>query len=323
MATLHNEQEVARRDIRPGDMVLVEKGGDVIPKVVGPVKPAPWQMPAQCPRCGSALQKPPDEVIWRCENPSCPARLRRGLEHFASRRAMNIDGLGEALIDALVDAGLVRDFADLYRLTADRLSALELAPGRDEVRRRVGAKVAAKLVAQIERSTQNDLWRLLHGLGVRHVGERGAQALARAFGTIDALMAATPQALEEVEDVGPVVAASVARFFAEPVTRALVERLREAGVSMGRPPEAPVPREAGSALRLAGMTFVITGALSRMSREEAEAVIEQHGGKVARSVSRKTSYVVVGEDPGSKLERARTLGVPTLDEAAFCELAGI
>jgi DNA ligase (NAD+) len=240
LATLHNDQEIARKDIREGDFVLIEKGGDVIPKVVKPLverRPTDrelprWEMPRLCPRCGSELVKPEDEVVWRCENPSCPARIRRSLEYFASRRAMNIEGLGEKVVHALITKKLVRDFADLYALTTEQLATLKL-PGEDGKERNLGSKIAARLVAEIERSKTNELWRLIHGLGIRHVGERGAQALARAFRTLDALVAASVLELTQVEDIGPVVAASVRRFFDEPGTGALLEKFRAAGVSFG------------------------------------------------------------------------------------------
>lgn len=332
LATLHNEQEIARRDIREGDTVIVEKGGDVIPKVVKPVlalRPAesqPFRMPEACPVCGSRLQREPDEVIWRCENASCPARLRRSLQHFASRRAMDIEGLGEGIVDALVECGLVRDVADLYHLQAPVLEELVVEPrepASERARPRKLGKVGHNLVAQIDRSRKAELWRLLHGLGIRHVGERGAQALARAYGTMDRLMAASVEELQQVPDVGPVMAASVRAFFDEPRNRRLVERLRDAGVSMGAPEAeregAGAPAEAQP---LAGLTFVLTGTLSTMTRDEARALIERRGGKVTGSVSRHTSYLVVGSDPGSKLDQARRLGVQTLDEAAFRALVG-
>lgn len=330
LATLHNEQEIARRDIRPGDVVLIEKGGDVIPKVVKPLVerrssgadgPSPWHMPTTCPACKTPLEKAADEIVWRCENPSCPARIRRGLEHFASRRAMNIEGLGEALVDAVVTATLVRDFADLYALTVDALASLELTGGRDDTRRRVGSKVAEKLVREIERSKANEFWRLIHAVGIRHVGERGAQALARAFGEVTALERASVAELERVQDVGPVVAASVAHFFGTPANQELFERLRAVGVNCGQP-LAESASQTGSR-PLDGRVFVLTGTLESMTREDAEVAITRLGGKVTGSVSRKTSYVVFGSDPGSKLEKARTLGVPLLDEAGFRELAGL
>jgi DNA ligase (NAD+) len=328
MATLHNEQEIARKDIRPGDMVLVEKGGDVIPKVVKPIvslrpagaEPAPFVMPATCPVCGSALHKPADEVVWRCENASCPARLRRSLQHFASRRAMNIEGLGEAIVDQLLEHGLVHDVADLYRLTGARLAELVVAPREarsERARPRKLGKVGVKLAEEIAASKRADLWRLVHALGIRHVGERGAQALAGAFGSLEAIAGASLEALQEVPDVGPVVAASVQEFFEEPRNRALVARLAEAGLHLGEArPAAPV----AAPQPLAGKTFVLTGTLSAMSREQAQEAVERLGGKVAASLSRRTSYLVVGAEPGSKVEKARALGVPEIGEADFLRL---
>jgi len=313
LATLHNEQEIARRDIRDGDDVIIEKGGDIIPKVIGPViregepRSAPWKMPAACPFCQSALVKPETEVIWRCENASCPARIRRGLEHFASRRAMNIEGLGEALIDQLVSAGLVRTYADLYTLTLDQLAALE----------RMGKKSAANLVAEITRSKDAELWRLLHGIGIRHVGEGGARALTRAFPSIPRLRDAAVGELQAVPDVGEVVAKSVRQFLDEPHNAALLDRLADVGVrtedeaaAAGLPARQP----------LAGQSFVITGTLESMSREEAAERLQALGAKVSGSVSRKTAAVIVGSDPGSKAEKARALGIPELDEAGFLAL---
>ena len=320
LATLHNEQEIARRDLRERDTVIVEKGGDVIPKVVEPVlskRPAdsqPWVMPRECPFCDSALHKPEGEVVWRCPNSSCPAKIRRGLEHFASRRAMNIEGLGESLVDQLITTGMVRDFADLYRLDRDalaNLTSVSLREGR-ELKRRLGDKSAAKLVEQIERSTKNDFWRLIFAVGIRHVGERGAQALARAFRTLEALMSAPVESFERVNDIGPVVARSVRDFLDEPRNRELLARLRVAGVNT----ESSAPEPAG-AQTLAGKAFVLTGTLATMTREEAEAKIEALGGKVSGSVSRKTAYLVVGADPGSKFDKATELGVPILEEDEF------
>jgi DNA ligase (NAD+) len=314
LATLHNEQEVARRDIRPGDYVLVEKGGEVIPKVVKPVLSRrgpdvlPWQMPRDCPSCGSLLHRPEGEAVWRCVNTACPARFRRSLEHFASRRAMNVEGLGEALVDQLVGAGLVREFADLYHLTLEQLEALD----------RMGKKSAGNLLQQIEGSRQNDPWRLLYALGIRYVGERVAQVLVGAFGSIEALESAPVEALQGVNEIGPVVAASVRAYFDEPRNRQLVARLREAGIRTagGEVSPSAVPGT------LAGKTFVLTGTLGSLSREDASAAIEARGGRVTGSVSTKTSYVVVGADPGSKLDKARTLGVAILDEAALLRLIG-
>jgi DNA ligase (NAD+) len=312
MATLHNPEDLARKDIREGDTVIVEKAGDVIPRVVGPVlskrpeSSEPWKMPTACPVCGSTLIKPGDEVVWRCENASCPAKLRRSLEHFASRGAMNIEGLGESLIEQLVERGLVRDVADLYDLDAPTLENLE----------RMGKKSAANLLAEIERSKANDVWRLINGLGIRHVGERGAQVLVDHFGSVAGLVAASLEDLQQVREVGPVLAASARQWFEEPSNRRLLERLTAAGVRVEAParakPEGPQP--------LDGLTFVITGTLDAMSRDEAQRRIEVLGGKVTSSVSKKTSYLVTGADAGSKLEKARTLGVTTLDEPAFLKL---
>jgi DNA ligase (NAD+) len=312
MATLHNPDDLARKDIREGDTVIIEKAGDVIPRVVGPVlserppESRPWTMPLDCPVCGSRLRKDPEEAVWRCENTSCPAKVRRSIEHFASRGAMNIEGLGESLVDQLVTTGLVRDVADLYHLAAPTLENLE----------RMGKRSAAKLLEQIDRSRAAELWRLLHGLGIRHVGERGAQVLAAAFGSMDALETAPVGTLEQVREVGPVMAASVRAWLDEPSNAALIGRLRTAGVRMADArrvaPAGPQP--------LAGQTFVMTGTLESMSRDEASRRIEELGGKVTGSISRKTDYLVVGADAGSKLGKARELGVETLDEAAFLKL---
>ncbi|HEY7791979.1 MAG TPA: NAD-dependent DNA ligase LigA [Vicinamibacterales bacterium] len=325
LATLHNEQEIARKDIRAGDYVLVEKGGDVIPKIVMPIlsrrEPGvvPWVMPRSCPACGSPLHRPDDEVVWRCMNTSCPAKLRRGLIHYASRAAMNIEGLGESRVDLFLESGLIRDFADLYELEAARVAALTTVSIREgkTTERRFGMPSAVKLVGEIERSRQNDLPRLVYGLGIRHVGERAAMLLARAFGSMDRLCAASEQELQAVPDIGPTVAAAVRAWFEEPRNRELIERLRKAGVNLTSHTPAAAPPEAQP---LAGQTFVLTGTLSTMTREEATEAIERLGGRVSGSVSRKTRYVVTGEEPGSKLEKARALGVETLDEAAFRQL---
>ena len=311
MATLHNEQEIARRDIRPGDLVIIEKGGDVIPKVVGPVvaeRPEgarPWEMPRECPACGSRLARPDDEVVWRCLNASCPARLRRSLLHFAARRAMNIEGLGEALVDQLVDRGLVADVADLYALQADQLAGLD----------RMGQKSALKLLGQIARSKEAELWRVLFGLGIRHVGERVAQSLAGAFGSIDALAAAPAETIQAVRDIGPIAAAAVREYFDEPHNLALVGRLRASGLRL----ESSAPAQAGGQA-LAGATFVLTGTLAGMTRDAAEEAIKARGGRVSGSVSKKTTYVVAGAEAGSKLAKAQALGVAVLDEEAFSRL---
>jgi DNA ligase (NAD+) len=327
MATLHNAEDVARKDLRPGDRVLVEKGGDVIPKVVKAILPhpdgvprsEPWQMPARCPECQSALHRDDEEVVWRCENPSCPARLRRSLEHFASRSAMNIEGLGASLVDQLIEQGLVHDFADLYQLTAGQLETLVVAPREPRSERAVPrklGKVGLNVIAQLERSKSNDLSRLIYALGIRHVGEKAAATLARHFRTIDRIMAEPPEALQSVAEIGPVVAASVRAFADEPRNRALVDRLREAGVNVES--QAPPPTDQPGPL--SGKTVVLTGTLASMSREEATEALEKLGAKVAGSVSKKTSYLVFGSDAGTKLEKAEKLGVETLDEEKFLTL---
>jgi DNA ligase (NAD+) len=312
LATLHNAEDLARRDVREGDTVIIEKGGEVIPKVVGPVlelRPdgaAPWVMPTACPACGSPLERPEDEVVWRCPNTSCPARLRRSLEHFAGRRAMNVEGLGESLVDQLVSRGLVKDVADLYRLTAPALEALD----------RMGSRSAAKLVEQIERSRHNELWRVVFALGIRHVGERAAQTLAAHFRSIASLRAADVDTLQQAADIGPVVAASVRRYFDDPGNVRLIDDLRELGVR--DVDDTPAP--AAVAKTLAGKTYVLTGTLPSMTREAAEEAIVARGGKVSSAVSKKTSGVIAGAEPGSKLKKAQDLGIAILDEEAFARL---
>jgi DNA ligase (NAD+) len=329
MATLHNAEDIARKDIREGDTVVIEKAGDVIPKVVAPIlglRPPdaqPWVMPARCKECGSELRRDEAEVVWRCENASCPARLRRSLEHFASRGAMNIEGLGASLVDQLLEQGLVRDFADLYALTAEQLENLVVTPKEPRsdraVPRKLG-KVGRNVIAQIERSRANDLSRLIYALGIRHVGEKAAVTLARAFRTMDAVVAAPAEALQAAPEIGPVVAASVHAFADEPHNRALVAKLAAAGVNMAtRLPELP-PETEEPAGPLAGKTVVLTGTLATMTREAATDALERLGAKVAATVSKKTAYVVAGAEAGSKLEKARQLGVAVLDEAEFLKL---
>ena len=313
MATLHNPDDIIRKDIRPGEMVIIEKAGDVIPRVVGPVnadpaRPTPkWVMPTTCPVCGSELQKAEDEAVWRCENSSCPSKLNRGLEHFASRGAMNIEGMGESLIWQLCKKELIRSYADIYFLTQETLEDLE----------RMGKKSAAKVLAEIEKSKSNDVWRLLYGLGIRHVGERGAQVLADHFGSIEAIENASLDQLQTVREIGPVLAASVRAYFDEPRNRELMEGFRKAGVkTVGEPKRAPAGPQP-----LAGKTYVITGELSGMSREAAQAKLEALGAKVTGSVSKKTTALIAGTDPGaSKSEKAQALGIKTLNEQEFLEL---
>ena len=315
-ATLHNAEDVARKDVRVGDIVLVEKGGDVIPKIVKPIlsrrptgdaTPAPFVMPTVCPVCATPLERGDDEVVWRCPNDVCPAKVRCGLLHFASRRAMNIEGLGESLVSQLVDRGLVRDAADLYDLSAETLEGLD----------RMGAKSAANLVAEIEGSTRRDFSHVLFGLGVRHVGEGAAELLARRFGGLHGLLDATTEEIESVVGVGPIVAESLRSFLDDPANRALLDRLEKAGVRMDAERVDPVAEVEQS---LSGQTFVITGTLTSISRREANRAIEARGGKVTGAVSKKTSCVVVGADAGSKLDKARSLGVETIDELAFRKL---
>jgi DNA ligase (NAD+) len=294
---------------------------------VGPVlskrspESQPWVMPETCPRCGSQLHRPEGEAVWRCENTSCPAKLQRGLEHFASRGAMNIEGLGESLIAQLIENGMVHDYADIYALEASQLAALTSVSTRGdgkEIQRRFGEKNAQKVVDQIARSRANDMWRLIFGLGIRHVGERAAQVLAQALGSMDALCAATREQLQETREVGPVLAESVRSWLDEPRNRELVERLRAAGVRM-EVPESDRVTAAGSG-PLQGKTYVLTGTLVSMTREDATAAIERLGGKVAGSVSKKTTAVIVGTEAGSKAEKARDLGVATLNEEDFLAL---
>ena len=312
-STLHNEEELRRKDVRVGDTVLIERSGDVIPSVVsvmtesrtGKEKAFPW--PSECPVCGSAVFKPEGEVISRCINPSCPARIRESILHFAARRAMDIDGLGEALVDQLLASGLVRSIPDLYGLRLESLSGLE----------RMGAKSAGNLLEEISRSKERDLDRLVFALGIRHVGERLAQTLAGRFRTLDALAGAAEEELTAVEDVGPKVAESIRFFFAQPENRELVRRLEEAGLNMKAREDGNAPKP------LAGQIFVLTGTLAALSRGEAQEKLEGLGAAVGSAVTRKTTCVVAGESPGSKLAKARELGVKVIGEREFLRvLAG-
>jgi DNA ligase (NAD+) len=325
MATLHNAEDIARKDFRDGDRVLIQKAGDVIPQVIKAILPhppdsTPWEMPTTCPRCSSLLHRDEEEVVWRCENTSCPARIQRSLEHFTSRSAMNIEGLGEALIAQLIAQDLIHDGADIYRLTADQLETLVVTPRdpkSERSRPRKLGKVGRNVIEQIERSKSNDLSRFIYALGIRHVGEKAASTIAKYLRTMDAIMDAPIERLQAVPEIGPVVAASVRAFADEPRNQELINRLRAAGVNMTSQAPEPGVQEEG---RLSGKTFVITGTLDAMSRDAATAALEQLGAKVAASVSKKTSYLVAGHDAGSKLEKAQQLGVETLDEAAFLAL---
>ena len=314
-ATLHNEDEVRRKDVHVGDTVIVRRAGDVIPEVVRvlldqrPAAAAPFVMPTHCPECNSAIVRLPDEAIARCTGGLvCPAQRKQAILHFAGRRALDIEGLGDKLVDQLVDADIVRSPAGLYKLGSAQLAALE----------RMADKSAGNIVAAIESSKSTTLARFIFGLGIRHVGEATAKDLATHFGSLGPLMAAGEVSLLEVRDVGPVLAASIAGFFAEPHNVEGIEQLRAAGVHWV---ETPPQRAAAGAL--AGLTFVLTGTLSTLSRDAAKAMIEADGGKVAGSVSKKTSFVVAGADAGSKLDKAESLHIPVLDETAFQELLAL
>jgi DNA ligase (NAD+) len=311
-STLHNEEELRRKDVRVGDYVLLERSGDVIPQVVAVMKERrprgakPFVWPARCPVCGSKVFRPEGEVISRCTNTACPARVRESILHYASRRAMDIDGLGEAVVDQLLAAGLVASIPDLYGLAYDDLVDLE----------RLGPKSSRNLLDEIAASKGRGLARLLYALGIRHVGERLAQTLAARFESLGALEAAGPDDLVQVEDVGPKVAESILFFFAQPESRELIRRLRQAGV------EDRSARASGGPKPLAGEVFVITGTLAAMTRDEARELLEGLGAEVGSSVTRKTTGLIVGEEPGSKLDRARELGVRTFDEREFLKLVG-
>jgi len=310
-ATLHNEDEVARKDIRVGDTVLVERAGEVIPQVVQVVKEKrapgsrPFSMPKHCPICGAAAFRPEGEAVSRCPNSACPAQIKERLIHYGSRAAMDIDGLGEKIVDQLVDSSLVRDFADLYHLKVAVLSRLE----------RLAEKSATNLVEAIQSSKERGLSRLLFGLGIRYVGDHVAEILAAHYRSLDALSRASQEELMGVPEIGPRIADGVANFFTQEENQRVIERLGQAGVrTTDLRPEAAGP----SPLR--GKIFVLTGAMDGFSREEAKEAILRGGGKVSYSVSRKTDYVVAGKDPGSKLKEAQRLGIRVLDQREFQDL---
>jgi len=310
-ATLHNQDEIERKDIRVGDTVLVQRAGDVIPEVVAVVKekrPAgarPFRLPDKCPVCGAAVAREADEAVHRCTNVSCPAQLQAGLLHFASRGAMDIDGLGEKLVEQLVAKGLVKDFADLYRLDVDTLAGLE----------RMGEKSARNLLQAIERSRDIELERFIYALGIRHVGEHLARTLALRFGSLEKLMSASEEELLQTEGVGPEVARAVKNFFASPQNRQLIERLFEYGVK-----PRVITAASTSAQPLAGQTVVLTGTLASMDRRRAGEFLTRLGARVSGSVSRATDLVVVGANPGSKLTKAQQLGVRLMEEEEFIRL---
>lgn len=323
-ATLHNVDEVHRKDVREGDTIIVRKAGDVIPEVVGPVpglraeNAREWEMPSECPACGQAAWREPGEAVTRCTNAGCPAQRLERLGHWASRGAMDIDGMGEEIIARLVEQGLVHDVADFYHLTLDRLSALPMGRTKiDGTPVTLGAVVAAKLIASIDASRERPLARLLFGLGIRHVGATVAEALASAFRSIDALLEASAEELAAVEQVGPKIAESVRAFARTDENVQIVRRLQEAGVRTHDEATGP-----GREQTLAGTTWVLTGALQRFTRDAATAALKELGAKVSGSVSKKTSYVVVGADPGSKYETARTLGIRILSEDDLAQTLG-
>jgi DNA ligase (NAD+) len=301
-ATLHNEDEIERLGLQAGDDVVIERSGDVIPKVVRVEKHGahrtPFHMPVACPICGGHVVREEGEAARRCINVNCPARLKESILHFASRHVMNIDGMGEALVDQLVDRGMVKGVADLYALTLEQLVSLE----------RMGEKSAGNVIRNIENSKRSPLPRVLNALGIRFVGERTAVFLAEYFGSMEAIESATLEQLQQAEEVGPKVAESIFQFFREPRNRELVERLRAAGLQFTHATTRP---KAGP---LAGYTLVLTGTLPTLSRDEAKQIIESAGGKVSSAVSKKTSYLVAGEEAGSKLVKAQELGVKILSE---------
>jgi len=308
-ATLHNQDFITEKDIRVGDTVVVQKAGEIIPEIVEVIhakRPAgtkPYQLPDLCPVCGAPVSRDEDGAAVRCTGAECPAQRLRNLTHFASRNAMDIDGLGPAVLQQLIDSGLVKTAADLYTLSAQDIAQLE----------RMGEKSAQNAVDAIAASRENDLWRLINALGIRQVGDKAAKVLASHFGTMDALSEASEEELTAIDDVGPVTAAYIRAWLANAQSQDLLRRLREVGVNMSC-------KEELLDSRFAGMTFVLTGALEKFTREEATAMIEQRGGKASGSVSKKTAYVVAGENAGSKLRKAQELGVPVISEEDFLAL---
>jgi len=312
-ATLHNEDEIRRKDVRIGDAVIIHKAGDIIPEVVRVLTEEragdeqPFIMPHICPVCGTPAVKPEGEAVWRCPNRTgCPAQLEARIKHFVSRAAMDIDHVGEALIAQLLEHHLVQDPADLYSLTLEDLLPLE----------RMAEKSAQNVLEAIERSKRTTLPRLIHALGIRHVGERGAEILAAHFDSLEALAQARVEELSAIPEIGEKTAESIVSFFAQPETQQMLEKLRRAGVQAQVPPRPVAPEESP----LAGKTLVFTGTLQRFTRQEASALAKQAGARVSSSVSRKTDYVVAGAEAGSKLEKARQLGVPVLSEEEFLAL---
>ncbi len=308
-ATLHNQDFISERDIRIGDTVHIRKAGEIIPEILDvdlskrPADAAPYTLPATCPICGAATVKDEDGAFLRCTGAECPAQLSRNIAHFVSRDAMDIDGLGSAIVDALIEKGHIKSPADIYYLTLEELKSLWKS----------GETAAKKLLAAIESSKEQDVSRLIYALGIRQVGAKTGKVLASAFGSLDGLMAATEEVLTEVPDVGGVTAAYIVDWFRQEQSRHMVERLRQAGVNFDS-------KRTVTDTRFAGMTFVLTGALTKFTRDEATERIEHFGGKAAGSVSKKTTYVVVGENAGSKERKARELGIPILSEDQFLEM---
>ncbi|HYW35638.1 MAG TPA: NAD-dependent DNA ligase LigA [Balneolaceae bacterium] len=306
-ASLHNEEDIHRKDIREGDTVIVEKAGEIIPQVISVVNPdrenraKPFKMPENCPACGEKLVKLRDEVAWRCVNQMCPSQIRNRIEHFASRDAMDIEGLGEAVVDQLVTENLVSNYADLYELEKKDLVKLE----------RMGEKSAQNLLNAIEQSKKQPLYRLINGLGIRFVGQTVARDLARSFGTMDALMEADEEDITAIDAVGPRIAESVRAFFDNETNKKLIDRLKTNGLNIRQ------DQKKKTSQLLKDTTFVLTGALPSFTRSEATELIEKHGGKVTSSVSGNTDYVLAGEDPGSKYDEAQKRDIPIIDEQEF------
>jgi DNA ligase (NAD+) len=307
-ASLHNEDEIGRLGVEIGDRVLVERSGDVIPKVVRVVSQGserrPFRMPKKCPVCGGEIVREEGEAASRCINTNCPARLQQSILHFAARGVMDIDGMGDVLVDQLVTRGMVKSVADIYKLDVPQLLQLD----------RMGQKSAEKIIKNIDHSRKQPLPRVLNGLGIPFVGERTAQILAESFGSLDAIKDADEETLQQAEEVGPKVSQSIRLFFHEHHNRDLVERLRKSGLTF----EHAVVKKMGGPLT--GKTFVLTGTLPSLAREDAKARIESAGGKVTGSVSKKTDYVVAGADAGSKLDKANSLGIPVLSEPELLEM---
>ena len=308
-ATLHNQDFISEKDIRIGDTVTIRKAGEIIPEILAvvpekrPQDAVPFRLPSVCPVCGAPVERDPDGAAVRCTGAECPAQLSRNIAHFVSRGAMDIEGLGEAIVDQLIAGGHIHSPADIYYLQLDDLKSLWKS----------GTRAAQKLLDSIAASRSADLSRLIYALGIRQVGEKAAKVLARTFGSMDALMQADEAALTQVSDIGAITAQSIVSWFASPQSQHMLRRLREAGVNF-ESTAAPADD------RFAGMTFVLTGALSLFTRDEATEKIEAHGGKASGSVSKKTTYVVAGENAGSKLRKAGELGIPVLTERQFLDM---